>query len=141
MIRRLLKFAIGCRHENYSWPAREKLPRGGHRTYVVCLDCSQQVPYVFGEGKLSRWREAMTAGCLFLVFSCGGHKPATEQKPAESVASISFTRLNSSGVEEIPQFKVCRKRGESQYASNAKFEVMCWSENRQRFSRIVILEQ
>lgn len=50
MISRLFDAVFGCRHSHYSFPitVRKSFRRGASAvtgTYVVCMDCSRELPY------------------------------------------------------------------------------------------------
>lgn len=57
MISQLFDAVFGCRHSHYSFPitVRKNFRRGASAitgTYVVCLDCSRELPYDWKEMKI-----------------------------------------------------------------------------------------
>jgi hypothetical protein len=59
MMARLFNAFFGCWHSHYSFPItiRQNHPRGNSATsmtgtYVVCLDCGQELPYDWAEMKV-----------------------------------------------------------------------------------------
>ncbi len=56
MISQLFDAVFGCRHAHYSFPITVRKNRRGASaitgTYVVCLDCSRELPYDWKEMKV-----------------------------------------------------------------------------------------
>jgi len=70
MISQLFDAVFGCRHAHYSFPItpRKTFRRGASAitgTYVVCLDCSRELPYDWKEMKIvSGQRQPHPVGSL-----------------------------------------------------------------------------
>lgn len=75
-----LRLLLGCSHKHYTFPLTPKAgPRrpavaGVTGTYVVCLDCAQEIPYDWREMKLitSQSHERLASECSAeVVRPCG----------------------------------------------------------------------